>query len=113
MRFLIEMHLKHYPSSMAPEESLAFVEQSVVPSLERLEALERHGTIVAGGPIAGSIALAFIVEADSQAALDRIFPELPIWARMETTVRPLTTFGARKASVLPIAERLRVLGGAR
>jgi muconolactone delta-isomerase len=111
MRFLIEMRLKHFPPSMSPEDGLALIEEAILPTLESLQALEQRGTVVAGGPIAGSIALGLIVEADSQAALDGVFAQLPIWPRMETLVRPLTTFSARKASVLSMAERLRAQRG--
>ena len=107
MRYLIEMQLKLFPPSMAPEEGLAFGEQAVVPTLDALMAMEKAGIVLAGGPVAGSIALAFIVDVDSQAALDRIFGDLPIWPRMETTVRPLTTFAARKASVEGMVARVR------
>ena len=107
MRYLIEMRLKHFPPSMALEEGIAFVEQGIAPTLDAMMAMEQQGTVIAGGPVAGSIALAFIADVDSQAALDGIFAALPIWPRMETTVSPLTTFAARKASVQQLVARLR------
>jgi muconolactone delta-isomerase len=107
MRYLIDMRLRHFPSTMAREEGIAFVEEGIAPTLDALMAMEQQGTVVAGGPVSGSIALAFIVDVDSQAALDGVFAALPIWPRMETSVRPLTTFAARKASVQQMVARLR------
>jgi hypothetical protein len=43
-------------------EGLAFIEQYIVPTLERCEELQSHDKIIAGGPVSGAVALDLIVK---------------------------------------------------
>jgi hypothetical protein len=62
---------------------------------------------VAGGPVSGTMALAFLVRVDSVQALDDIVESLPIWPRMDTTVSILTTFDGRISAVSSRLERIK------
>jgi muconolactone delta-isomerase len=69
--------------------------------------LQKEKKIAAGGPVSGAVALALIVNAESVEELDDIITRLPVWPRMETDVTPLTTFEARRQSILPLQEALK------
>jgi muconolactone delta-isomerase len=90
-----------------PQEGVAFIEQFIFPTLEICERLEDEKKILAGGPVGGAIALAFVIKAESIQELDELVESLPIWPRMETTVTPLTSFDGRKAALRSRLERLR------
>ena len=106
MKFLIELdHVKAAAPSTRPA-GREFIEQVIFPTLERAEALARAGRIVAGGPVAGRIALRFIAEADSPQQVDALVSSLPLWAVAETRITPLIEFGERRAHVAALHQRL-------
>jgi|SRR5215471_3162531 len=106
MLFLVE--LDHVKSGIVPtpEAGRAFVEQVIFPTLARAEQLVAEKKILAGGPVAGRIALRFILEADSLPEVDRIVSSMPVWVVAETRVTPLVAFADRRASVQALLERL-------
>ena len=114
MRFLVQMEIVDSGRSATAQEGVAFIEQLVLPTLEALEAHRAAGTVVAGGPLVGRIALALVIEAESTAALDVLIESLPLWPRMSTTVAPLITFEDRAAAVRARLEgmRARIQGAA-
>ena len=107
MDYLVQMKLADSGRSTSPQEGVSFIEQYVFPTLELCKKLQEEKKILAGGPVAGAIALALIIKAESIQKLDELLESLPIWPRMETTVIPLTSFEGRKVAVRQTLERLR------
>jgi muconolactone delta-isomerase len=107
MNFLVQMDLADSGRAMTSQQGMEFIEQLILPSLECLTRLESGGTIQAGGPVAGSIALRFFIEAESAESLDQLLGGLPIWPRMKTTVTPLTSSAHRAAALKPRLAELR------
>ena len=106
MHFLVEMD--HVKSSVAPtkETGRAFSEQVIFPTLALAERYVSEGKILAGGPVAGRVALRFVVETDSPQNLDRMIAGLPLWLVAETRVTPLLAFSDRRATVQMLLESL-------
>jgi muconolactone delta-isomerase len=107
MQYLVQLRLKSSASPKTREEGLAFIEQSIYPTLELGNRLLGEKKILAGGPVSGTIALALIVNADSAKELDDIVTGLPVWPLMDTDVTPLSTFEARKQALLSRLEQLK------
>jgi hypothetical protein len=110
MNYLVQMDLVNRPAN--PQEGVAFIEQSIMPTLELCKKLEAEKKIVAGGPLSAAIALSFIVSAESAQELDDFITSLPVWPRMKTTVTPLTTFDGRMQTVRARLRELKLQGGA-
>jgi muconolactone delta-isomerase len=107
MNYLVEMRLAESGRSTTPADGLVFMEQYVLPTLQRCQRLETEGRIVAGGPVSGAIGLAFIIAASSAREIDDILEGLPMWPRMVTLVTPLTSWSDRVDSLGSRLERLR------
>ncbi len=103
------MKLADSGRAASPQEGATFIEQFVLPSLDLCKKLQDEQKILAGGPVAGAIALALVVKADSTQELDELIESLPIWPRMETTVTPLTSFEGRAVALRPRLESLRAM----
>ena len=99
MQYLVQMKLADSARPRSPQETIAFIEQYVFPTLEVCDQLLEEKKIVAGGPLGGAIALAVVVRAESIQELDDVLESLPIWPLMQTTVIPLTSFEGRRAAV--------------
>lgn len=106
MQYLVQLRLANGTRPTTTEEGLSFIEQYILPTLERCEELQGHEEIIAGGPVSGAVALDLIVNADTAQELDKVITSLPVWPMMETTITPLTTFGHRRQAVLAIREQL-------
>ena len=96
MQYLVQMKLADSVRPKNPDDSIAFINQYVFPTLDVCDNLLEEKRIVAGGPLSGVIALAVVVKAESIQELDDILESLPIWPMMQTTVIPLTTFAGRR-----------------
>jgi len=107
VEYLVDMRLADSGRSTTPAEGLIFLEQYILPTLERCQQLTAEKRILAGGPISGTIGLAFIIRAGSAPEIDEIVAGLPVWPRMVTTITPLTSFLERANSLRPRLERLR------
>jgi muconolactone delta-isomerase len=107
MLFLVE--IDHVKSGLmpSPEQSRAFIEQVIFPTLARAEQLTAEGKILAGGPVAGQIALRFMVQADSPQEADQIVTSLPLWPLSDTRVTPLIAFGDRRKHVRALLDGLQ------
>ena len=106
MLFLVELdHVRTGPPP-PPEASRVFIEQVIFPTLARAEQLVADKRIVAGGPVAGRIALRLMIEADSAEHVDRIVTSIPLWTQAETRVTPLISFSERRAHVESLRSRL-------
>jgi hypothetical protein len=99
MLFLVELdHVRTGPPP-TPESGRTFIEQVIFPTLTRAEHLVAERKILAGGPVAGRIALRFMIEAESAEHVDRIVTSFPIWTQAETRVTPLISFAERRSHV--------------
>ncbi|HEV2417499.1 MAG TPA: muconolactone Delta-isomerase family protein [Terriglobia bacterium] len=107
MQYLVQMSLVPQGRPTTAEEGIAFIEQTIFPTLELSKRLKEEKKILAGGPISGAIGIAMIVNAESARELDNVITSLPVWPRMEVEVTPLTTFEDRKQSLLPRLEKLK------
>lgn len=112
MQFLIEMRLADSGRPTTAREGQVFLEQLVLPTLERCARLAEEKRILAGGPMSGRIAIALVVEARSAQEIDQLLGSLPLWSRMDTTVVPLTSFDDRRSMLLPRLDELRRAGQA-
>ena len=96
MKFLVELDHPKTGQWLNAAAARAFVEEVVFPSLERAEALVSQGCILAGGPVAGSIALRFIAEVELAQHLDELVASIPLWSVAYTRVTPLIEFSDRR-----------------
>lgn len=85
------------PGFQSPEEVIQLLENIVIPSFNRLIELRKDGRILAGGLPVGERAFAFIVEASSNAEVDRLVQSIPIWGMSDWKVTPLHSVEGRKA----------------
>lgn len=101
--------MDHVKSGLAdgPETSRKFIEQIILPTIARVEQLVAAKKILAGGPVAGRIAVRFVLEVDSSQEVDRLLTSLPLWPVAETRVTPLIAFGDRRKHVQTLLERLK------
>ncbi|MGE5801911.1 MAG: muconolactone Delta-isomerase family protein [Gemmatimonadota bacterium] len=99
MLFLVEMDYATPGAALTPELGRAFVEQVILPTIARAEQLNEDGTIVAGGPVVGRIALRFMIEAETSAQADRVVSSLALWPLARTLVTPLVTLAERRKHV--------------
>jgi muconolactone delta-isomerase len=107
MQYLVQLRLKSSASPKTPAEGRDFIEQFIYPTLELGKKLQDENKIIAGGPVSGAVALALVVSADSPQELDDLVTGLPVWPLMETEVTPLSTFEARKQTLLPRLQQLK------
>ena len=99
MKFLVELDQPMSGQPLSAEAERAFVERVVFPTLDRAEQLVREGCILAGGPVAGRVALRFVVDVESAQQLDLLITSLPLWTVAHTRVTPLIEFSDRRAHV--------------
>ncbi len=107
MLFLVELDHVKTGLPATPEAGRAFIEQLIFPTLARAEQLVTEKKIVAGGPVAGRIALRLMIEAESLEQVDRIVSSLPIWAQAETRITPLVSLSERRSHVQALLDGLR------
>ena len=107
MQYLVQLRLRNSASPMSLSDGIEFIDELILPTLERCKKLQEDKKILAGGPMSGAVALALIVAAESAQELDDLVTSLPVWPRMETDVIPLTTFDERRQSVLSKLEELK------
>jgi muconolactone delta-isomerase len=106
MLFLVELDHVQSGNVPTPETGRTFIEQIILPTLARAEALVAEKRILSGGPVLGRVALRFIMEADSSEHVDRMITTLPVWRVAETRVTPLITFNERREHVTSLLEGL-------
>lgn len=107
MQYLVRMRLASASRPTTPQEGVAFIEQLVLPTLDRCKKLQDEKKILAGGPMSGTVGLVLIMNAESARELDDLVTSLAPWPRMETEVIPLTTFEGRQLVLQPTLERLK------
>lgn len=111
MLFLVEMDYVKSVLTPTAEGGKLFIENLILPTLDRAEQLIAEKRIIAGGPIAGRIALRFMVQADSSEEVDGIVSSIPLWSVSETKVTPLIGVSERRKHVMEILNRLKTAKG--
>lgn len=106
MLFLVELDSVRPAQSPGREAGRAFIEQIILPTIARAEQLAAEGKIVSGGPVAGRIALRFMIEAESLEEADRVVSSLPLWSMAETRLTPLIALSERREHVQRLLEGL-------
>jgi len=107
MKFLVEIDHPKTGQPVSAEASRGFIESIIFPTLAKAEQLVKEGVILAGGPVAGRIALRFIAQVESPQQIDQLVTSIPLWAISETRVTPLIEFGERRTHVEALLERYR------
>ena len=102
MKFLVEIDRPNPGFPMSNEAARTFMDSVILPSLGRGEQLAAEGVILAGGPVAGRIAMRFIADVKSAAELDDVLTSIPLWGVAETRVTALIEFSDRRAHVLTL-----------
>src|SRR5215471_19020316 len=106
MQFLVELDHVKSGAQMSPEAARFFIEHVIFPTIERAEQLIREKKIVSGGPVAGRIALRFVLEAESVNDADRLVTSLPLWPLADTRITPLISFAERREHVQKLLANL-------
>src|SRR5262245_26595232 len=106
MQFLVELDYVKSGAQMSPETARSFIEHVIFPTIARAEQLIKEKKIITGGPVAGRIALRFIVEAESLSHADQLVTSLPLWPLAETRITPLISFAERREHVQKLLESL-------
>src|SRR4030067_2766562 len=109
MRYLVVGELV-YPGPLLPPQQLAqLLEKAVLPSFEALAKLEEEKKVLGGGINVGGRAGAFILEAASPDAANRLLISLPFWGVVRWTLTPLQGFRERAADERQAMERLKAM----
>jgi muconolactone delta-isomerase len=106
MKFLVELDHPKTGQPTTEESTRGFIERIIFPTLAKAEQFVKDGLILAGGPVAGRIALRFIVDVESPQQLDQLVTSIPLWALADTRVTSLIEFSDRRTHVQAIVERL-------
>jgi muconolactone delta-isomerase len=106
MRFLVELDHVKTGQPLTEETARAFIETVIFPTIARAEELAKQGRIVAGGPVAGRIAIRFIADVETPQQLDQLITSLPLWQVAETRVTPLIEFADREAHIQTLLQRI-------
>lgn len=105
MQYLV--HGTGGPGFATPAETLAVLENGIIPTFEHIMKLEANGRIVAGGLPVGDRSFAFVVEAASNEDVDEVLRDIPAWGVLDWTVTPLQSVRARADKERGVAEALR------
>ena len=96
MQYLVQMKLADSVRPTNPEETIAFIEQYVFPTLDVCDKLLEEKKIVAGGPLGGAIALAVVVRAESIQELEDLLESLPVCECCTSHSAPVDTLLLRR-----------------
>ncbi len=106
MKFLVELDHVKTGQPLTRDTVRSFVEGIIFPTIARAEQLIQEGRILAGGPVAGRIAIRFIAEVETAKQLDQLVSSLPLWTVAETRVTPLIEFSDRRAHIEALLQRM-------
>jgi hypothetical protein len=95
------------PGFASTEEALHILENIILPSFDNLIRLENENKILGGGLPVGDRAFVFIVEASSNAELDTMLRNIPMWGSLDWEVTPLQTFSGRADQERKAVEELK------
>ncbi len=106
MKFLVELDHVKTGQPLTPDTARSFIEGIIFPTIARAEELIQEGRIVAGGPVAGRIAIRFIADVKTAQELDQLVSSLPLWTVAETRVTPLIDFSDRRSHIQTLLQRI-------
>jgi muconolactone delta-isomerase len=106
MKFLVELDHVKTGQPFTQDSARAFTEGIIFPTLDKAEQLAQQGIIVAGGPVAGRIALRFIADVETIQQLDQLVSSLPLWTVAEARVTPLIDFSERRDHIQALVKRM-------
>jgi len=106
MKFLVELDHVKTGQPFTQDTVRSFIEGIIFPTIARAEQLVQEGRIVAGGPVAGRIAVRFIADVETVQQLDQLVSSLPLWPVAETRVTPLIDFSDRRAHIQALLQRM-------
>ena len=95
------------PGPGSPEEAVQLLEGMVIPSFEYMVKLGSEKKLLAGGLPVGDRAFVFILEASSNAEVDQIVRDIPLWPALNWEVTPLQSFEGRAAKERAVVEELK------
>lgn len=95
------------PGFASPDEVVEVLENGILPTFDKLEALKSSGKIVAGGLPVGSRTFFLIVEAKSHDEVDRMLRDIPAWGVFSWEVTPLQSIEGRAAMEREILKSLK------
>ena len=106
MKFLVELDHIKTGELFTENTARSFIEGIIFPTIARAEQLVQEGRIIAGGPVAGRIAIRFIAEVETVQQLDQLVSSLPLWTVADTRVTPLIDFSDRRTHIQALLQRL-------
>lgn len=106
MKFLVELDHIKTGQPFTEETTRSFIEGIIFPTIAKAEQLVEQGFIVAGGPVAGRIAIRFIANVETTRQLDQLVSSLPLWRVADTRVTPLIDFSERRAHIQALLESM-------
>ncbi len=95
------------PGPGSPAETVQLLEGVVIPSFEYMAKLGSEKKLLAGGLPLGDRAFVFILEASSNAEVDQIVRDIPLWSGLNWEVTPLQSFEGRAAMERAVVEELK------
>ena len=95
------------PGPGSPAETVKLLEGVVIPSFEYMAKLGSEKKLLAGGLPVGDRAFVFILEASSNAEVDQIVRDIPLWSGLNWEVTPLQSFEGRAAMERAVVEELK------
>lgn len=106
MKFFVTGEFVEVGALLPPDQLVALVETTIIPSVEMLAQWERDGRLV-GGAIAGSRTGIFIIEASSSEELGEMLSTLPFWGMIKWDVHPLQSAESVVSRERGVVERVR------
>jgi len=106
VKFLVELDHIKTGELFTENTARSFIEGIIFPTIARAEQLVQEGRIIAGGPVAGRIAIRFIAEVETVQQLDQLVSSLPLWTVADTRVTPLIDFSDRRTHIQALLQRL-------
>src|SRR5262249_763025 len=106
MKYLVELDYHKTGQPFTQDTARILTERIIFATLARAEQLVKEGRIVAGGPVAGRIAICFIADVESPQHLDQLVYSLPLYTVADTRVTPLIEFADRRAHVEALFQQM-------
>ena len=106
MLYLVTGEWVEVGALLSPEQVVSILDQTVLPSLERLAQSEEAGRI-RGGIFPGERAGAWVMEADSSEEVGQFLASLPFWGQVKWYVRALQTMRSSVEREQGVREQLQ------
>ena len=107
MRYFVTGEYVEPGPLMQPQQVAQMIDQLVIPSLEKMAALEKEKKIVAGGIVTGARAGLFVIEASSNEEVTKLLMSFPFWGLLKWDVKPLDSFDNRAKREREDIDRLK------